>query len=115
MRLNERVFPTLGLGTVAAGLPALVIWLVGDKHVHADRLGNVQAGDGSIYNGAVPASSARIGGPAHPLAADAQSPYQINFGGVHTGICQFLHADGSVRTYANAMSPELLAHLIRRD
>jgi HD-GYP domain-containing protein (c-di-GMP phosphodiesterase class II) len=36
MRLNERVFPALGLGTVAAGLPALVIWLAGDKHVQID-------------------------------------------------------------------------------
>src|SRR5439155_24686050 len=36
MRLNERVFPALGLGTVAAGLPALVIWLAGDNHVRID-------------------------------------------------------------------------------
>jgi putative nucleotidyltransferase with HDIG domain len=36
MRLNERVFPALGLGTLAAGLPALVIWLTGDNHVQID-------------------------------------------------------------------------------
>src|SRR5205085_3320502 len=36
MRLNERVFPILGIGTVAAGIPALVIWLAGAHHVEID-------------------------------------------------------------------------------
>src|SRR5439155_16746440 len=30
MRLNERVFPALGLGTFVAGLAAPVVWLAGD-------------------------------------------------------------------------------------
>ena len=36
MRLNERVFPILGIGTVAAGIPALVIWLAGAHQVQID-------------------------------------------------------------------------------
>src|SRR5205085_5123473 len=36
MRLNERVFPILGIGTVAAGIPALVIWLAGGHQVQID-------------------------------------------------------------------------------
>jgi putative nucleotidyltransferase with HDIG domain len=36
MRLNERVLPALGLGTFAAALPALVIWLAGDHHVQIE-------------------------------------------------------------------------------
>src|SRR5262249_19839556 len=35
-RLNERVFPVLAIGTIAAGLPALVLWVAGGDHVRID-------------------------------------------------------------------------------
>jgi HD domain len=36
MRLRERLFPILAIGTVAAGLPALVEWVAGGHHVQID-------------------------------------------------------------------------------
>jgi hypothetical protein len=89
--------------------------LVGEKHVPLDQLGQTKAGDGSFYNGAVPASSGRVGGLGFGLALSPLTPFNTNFGSAHAGICQFLHADGSVHAYANAMPEELLGRLIRRE
>jgi len=36
MRLNERLFPILGIGSIAAGIPVLVEWLAGGHHVIID-------------------------------------------------------------------------------
>ena len=36
MRLNERLYPILGVGAVAAGAPALVEWLAGRHEVYVD-------------------------------------------------------------------------------
>jgi hypothetical protein len=89
--------------------------LIGEKHVPANKLGDAAAGDGSLYNGSLPASSARIGGPGHGLAPSSLAPFNANFGSAHLGICQFLHADGSVRAYADSMPEDLLGKLIRRE
>jgi hypothetical protein len=43
--------------------------LIGDKHVPRGKFGEAAAGDGSLYNGANPASSARVAGPGRGLAA----------------------------------------------
>ena len=80
--------------------------LIGEKHVPLNKLGDVAAGDGSLYNGSLPASSARVGGPGHGLAPSPLAPFNTNFGSAHLGVCQFLHADGSVRAYAVSMSED---------
>jgi putative nucleotidyltransferase with HDIG domain len=36
MRLNERLFPILGIGAVAAGVPAIVEWLAGGHEVYIE-------------------------------------------------------------------------------
>ena len=36
MRPRERLFPILAIGTVAAGLPALLEWTAGGHHVQID-------------------------------------------------------------------------------
>src|SRR5690348_15314117 len=36
MRLNERLYPILGIGAVAAGAPALIEWLAGRHEVYID-------------------------------------------------------------------------------
>ena len=53
--------------------------LVGEKHVPLDKLGQPEQGDGSIYNGGHPASSARIGGPGFGLAGAAVCSLQHEF------------------------------------
>jgi hypothetical protein len=88
---------------------------VGEKHVPLDKLGEAAVGDGSLYDGALPTSSARIGGPGFGLAQSPVAPFNTNFGSAHPGICQVLHADGSVHAYANAIPENVLGTMIRRD
>ncbi len=89
--------------------------LVGEKHVPMAELGQTKAGDGSLYNGAFPASFARVGGPGYGLAPGPAAPFNTNFGSSHAGVCQFLHADGSVRAYINSINEEVLGGMIRRE
>jgi hypothetical protein len=89
--------------------------LVGEKHVPLDHHGAVEHGDGSLYDGRHPASFARVAGRGYPLALSPAAPMQDNFGSAHVGICQCLVADGSVRTFAVTMDPELLGRLVTRE
>lgn len=95
--------------------PKSATLLIGEKHVPLDRLGQIEAGDGSLYNGAFPASISRIGGPGYGLAPSPLAPFNTNFGSAHSGICQFLHADGHVDAYTYSMSEEVLGAMIRRE
>jgi len=81
----------------------------GDKHVHIQNFGRGVL-DCSLYNGDYWMCSSRSVGPNYPLA---QKPTDniIGFGGYHTGICQFLFGDGSVRPIANNADPKILALL----
>jgi hypothetical protein len=88
--------------------------LFGEKHVPWGHFGDVQDGDGSLYNGDHPASSARVGGPGHGLAPSPETPFQLNFGSVHPGLCQAVMADNSVRVFATSMTPEVLGQLTTR-
>jgi hypothetical protein len=89
--------------------------LAGEKHVPLDQLGQTKVGDGSLYNGAVPESSGRIGGPGYGLAPSPLAPFNTNFGSAHVGICQLLKADGSVQAYDVSISEDLLGKMVRRD
>jgi prepilin-type processing-associated H-X9-DG protein len=88
--------------------------LVGEKHVPLDGFGLAAQGDGSLYNGDYPASSARIGGPGHGLASGPDAPFRLNFGSYHPGICQFLFADGHVEAVAVSIHEEVLGRLLNR-
>lgn len=89
--------------------------LVGDKHVPMNGFGDAAAGDGSLYNGSLPASSARVGGPGHPLARAPAEPFNNNFGSYHPDLCLFLNGDGSTRVVRNTISADVLGQLIRRE
>jgi len=87
---------------------------VGEKHVPADHVGDVAQGDGSLYDGRHPASFSRIGGPGFGLATPPDAPVNNNFGSAHPGLCQFLVADGSVRTLTATTNTEVLGELATR-
>jgi hypothetical protein len=88
--------------------------LLGEKHVPPSGFGLAEFGDSSLYNGAVPASCTRVGGPGHGLAPDATAPYRTNFGSYHPDICLFIQADIGLRTMSVTVDENLLGRLTRR-
>jgi prepilin-type processing-associated H-X9-DG protein len=91
-----------------------VTLLIGEKHVPPDGLGRAAAGDGSLYNGKNAASCSRVAGPGHGLAVSVTEPFNNNFGSAHSGFCNFLYADGSVRPIAVDVNEAVLGRLARR-
>jgi prepilin-type N-terminal cleavage/methylation domain-containing protein len=92
--------------------------LVGEKHVPKNEWGHGSgSGDGSIYNGDWHRNFARVGGPGFPLATSPTSTveWQRVFGSYHTGVCQFVFGDGSVRALPSSINPETLKLLIVRN
>jgi prepilin-type N-terminal cleavage/methylation domain-containing protein len=86
---------------------------IGEKHVPRGTFNDVN--DGAIFNGGLPAGVFRVAAAAHPLAASATDPYLNNFGSWHTGICQFVFGDGSVRALAVSVPGSTLALLANRN
>jgi hypothetical protein len=92
-----------------------VTLLLGEKHVPEDEWGRVDQGDGCIYNGGRPASSARVAGPGYGLAQTRTAAFANQFGGYHTGVCLFLKADMSLMVMSTDMSEEVLGRMAVRD
>jgi hypothetical protein len=101
--------------------------LVGERHVPVGRFNN-QIGDGSIYNGDHHRTLGRVGGPGYPgggfdfsLASgptDVQGGtdrWQRIFGSYHPSLCQFVFADGSVRSLPVSIAPATLRLLVVRN
>lgn len=86
--------------------------LIGEKHVPLSELGKAEVGDGSVYNGGCPANFSRIGGVGFALARSPLDPFNNNFGSAHPDICQFLMADGSVRSLALSIAEPVLGRMI---
>jgi prepilin-type N-terminal cleavage/methylation domain-containing protein len=80
--------------------------LLGEKHVPMGSFG-LGNWDCSIYDGDNPLCSGRAGGPGLPIAQSIGDP-GWKWGGYHTGVCQFVFADGSVHALANGLSPTTL-------
>lgn len=92
--------------------------LVGEKHLHADRLRDVHHGDGTWYNDDLHTSSARVAGATYPLATSPLDPNLTDagyiadrFGSWHPGSCQFVMCDGTVRGISTAIDTEALGLL----
>ena len=88
--------------------------LLGEKHVPPGGHGDAAFGDGTLYSGQHSASFARAAGPGFPLAASLEAPFQYNFGGIHSRVCNFLMADGSTRPTTYDIQETILAELARR-
>ncbi len=123
--------PTVPAGWYAPPMAKLVTWrsrtsfkdlvdgtsstiLVGEKHVRPSRFGIAQE-DGAIYNGDHPGNFSRCGGPGYPLAKTPTDVFRDNFGSYHTGVCNFLMGDGSVRSLNVLINTDLLGRLTSRN
>jgi hypothetical protein len=100
------------LASLTRGIEVTIV--VGEKHVPEGTFGDAKFGDGSLYNGANPASFSRIAGPGFPLATGPDAPFNRNFGSYHHGVCLFVRADSSVLVLANHTDELILGELARR-
>lgn len=89
-------------------------FLIGEKHMRPSRHG-IAPEDGAIYNGDHPGNFSRCGGPGYPLAKTPTDSYQNNFGSYHDAMCNFLLADGSVRSVNVFISTDILGRLTVRN
>jgi prepilin-type N-terminal cleavage/methylation domain-containing protein len=100
-------------------------FLAGEKHIPVGMLGRLRVGDGPAYSGAWTCYSGRIGGIEDPLGTGptdvtpsggvVDGIYARKFGSWHTGICQFVFCDGSVRAVRNNIDTANLRRLAVRN
>lgn len=89
-------------------------FLAGERHVPASRLGMLPD-DGSIYDGNAFSYASRLAGPGAHLARNAHDLNAgLSFGSWHPDICQFVMADGSVRSVGCQISTTVLGALSNR-
>ena len=100
-------FDDLQRGTIAT-------LLLGEKHVPFSTMGWAQRGDGCVYNGQHPASSARVAGVGFGLRTPPAALLPRNFGGYHENLCQFLMADLSLNPLSLNVNDSLLGELATR-
>jgi prepilin-type N-terminal cleavage/methylation domain-containing protein len=84
-------------------------FFVGEKNVPLNAFGQGPL-DCSLYNGDYWFCSSRSAGPSFPIARTMTNPNPV-FGSYHTGVCQFVMGDGSVRGLSNTIDPNILALL----
>jgi len=88
--------------------------LIGESHVKVDMLG-IPPGDGPAFDGNHLPSSARIGGVGFPLAQSMRDDAPMySFGSWHSNVCQFVFADGSVRSIETGIDAAVLGRLAHR-
>ena len=92
-----------------------VTLLLGEKHVPEEYFGDAAFGDGSLYNGARPASFSRVAGPGFPIASSVDAPVQKNFGSFHRGgPCPFVRVDTSKQWITPDVSEFVLGKIATR-
>jgi prepilin-type processing-associated H-X9-DG protein len=95
-------------------------FLVGEKQAPSYGYGYYQLPsselvyDTSIYNADEPRVVGRFAGSGYGLARHPDEQVNINFGGPHTGVCQFVFADGSARAIAVEIDEVILGYLAHR-
>jgi prepilin-type N-terminal cleavage/methylation domain-containing protein len=106
---------TMSFKKIVDGLSKTIF--VGEKHLTEEGFGKKSFDDNSVYNPDFHRTFARYGGPKAPLAVSQDeniAPFS-NFGSWHSGICQFVLGDASVRPINVNLDPILLQRLVVID
>jgi prepilin-type N-terminal cleavage/methylation domain-containing protein len=99
-------------------------FLIGEKHVPQGALGRLKAGDGPAFSGAWTTYAGRAAGIEDPLArgpndllpsTSGDGFWARKFGSWHTGVCQFVFCDGSVKAVRNTIDTANLRRLAVRN
>jgi prepilin-type N-terminal cleavage/methylation domain-containing protein/prepilin-type processing-associated H-X9-DG protein len=101
-------------------------FLAGEKHVPQGMFGRAKVGDGPLYSGAWTCFAGRIAGIEDPLARGptdltpsggiVDGIYARRFGSWHTGVCNFVFCDGSVRAIRTSIdTANLRRFAVRND
>jgi prepilin-type N-terminal cleavage/methylation domain-containing protein/prepilin-type processing-associated H-X9-DG protein len=96
-------------------------FLVGEKHSARSKWGQSGPtwGEGSIWNGDFPRNFSRIAGQTKWNLGqgpdDLAGPFHCKFGSWHTGVCQFVFADGHVAALSNGVDMDTLQKLACRN
>ena len=101
---------------------------MGEKHVRPDMLGKApQPGvranpftvptdmDVNVYSSLPWDASGRKAGASYPLAISPTDPYNSQFGSWHSGVCNFVFGDGSVKGVRNSIAGTALGMLSGRN
>jgi prepilin-type processing-associated H-X9-DG protein len=92
-------------------------FLIGEKHVRPDHLGEAGDGDKAYYSGYSYNTAQRGAGRNYPLVTDIHdggSNHASRFGGPHPGVCMFVFVDGHVTGISHAIDPVNLGFLANR-
>jgi prepilin-type N-terminal cleavage/methylation domain-containing protein len=87
--------------------------LIGEKHIQLGNL-NHAIRDGMIYSGSEQQTYYRRMGASWPLAFSNTQVVNFQFGSWHTGLCQFVFGDGSVRGISTSVPGLVLGYLATR-
>lgn len=73
--------------------------------------------NGPIFNGQELVAHTRIGGPGVPLLSTVDEGYPglFGFGSAHTGVTNFVFADGSTTSVSNFLDTVILGKLCHRS
>lgn len=91
-------------------------FLAGEMHVPLGMKGRSPT-DAFIFNGDSVFNSARVGGPAVPIATNLNDDGNglASWGSWHHGRCQFVMGDGSVQSVSSSIDTETLSYLCNRQ